>query len=247
LAKAGALTSLRRAARIYAPESLRLAVALARRRLRDSVSGDARRLVVRANAPVPAMPLVIELAQPVRQTAFFAGKLENIRLGAARLDGITIAPGEIFSFWALVGRPSARSGFAVGRSIRGGEIEGDVGGGLCQLSGIAYQVGLRGGLAPLERHPHSRDLYSEEERFTPLGLDATVVWPYKDLRLANNFGVPVMLSFSLDGMSLSASLRAGRPIEPMVLEIDRVDHPERREVRVSRGGMTISHDSYAAT
>jgi vancomycin resistance protein VanW len=35
-----------------------------------------------------------------------------------------------------------------------------MGGGLCQLSGIVYEAGLRAGLDPAERHPHSRDLYA---------------------------------------------------------------------------------------
>ena len=181
---------------------------------------------------------------------FLEGKLENIRLGVARLDAVTIAPGEIFSFWALVGRPDATAGFRPGRSIRGGVVGGEIGGGLCQLSGIAYELGLRAGLILCERHPHSQDLYSEEERFTPLGLDATVVWPHKDLRLANPFDVPVTLRLVLDKMVLRASLHAPRPIGAMAIEIERTDHEGRREVRVSRRGerqaiAVLSHDGYA--
>ena len=123
-----------------------------------------------------ALPIsrVVEIVQEIKGTAFLEGKLANITLGAARLDGVVIEPGETFSFWSLVGMPSAASGFAVGRSIRSGLVGGEIGGGLCQVSGIAYEAGLRAGLTVVERHPHSRDLYAESERFTPLGLDATV-------------------------------------------------------------------------
>lgn len=237
-------TALRRLVRATMPEAPRLAVALARRRLRDRLNGDARRIAQRPATARQFPRCVVEVIQPIRNTAFLEGKLANIGLGAAHLDGIVIAPGEIFSFWALVGRPSPAAGFRPGRSIRGGVVRGEVGGGLCQLSGIAYELFLRGGFAPLERHAHSHDLYSEEERFTLLGLDATVVWPYRDLRLANAFDVPMSIRFMVDGLTLRASLHAPRAMEPMAIEIERIDQPERRNVRVSRGAALISQDSY---
>ena len=239
------ITALRRLARHSLPEAPRLAVALARRNLRDRVTGDTGRIVRRASPEDAARVRVVEIVQPIRTTAFVEGKLENIRLGAARLDGVTIAAGEIFSFWALVGRPTAAAGFAIGRSIRGGVVDGEIGGGLCQISGIVYELLLRAGLDPIERHPHSRDLYSEEERFTPLGLDATVVWPYRDLRFVHRLGVPVTLRISVEGMSLHAALDAPVVLAATELAIERIDHPDRRDVRVTRGGVLVSHDRYA--
>lgn len=238
------LTALRRLIRTYVPETPRLALAFARRRLRDRLNGDAARMAGKREVPAEALTPFVELAQPIRNTGFVEGKLANIGLGVARLDGVVIAPGEIFSFWALVGRPSPKAGFEIGRSIRGGLVGGEVGGGLCQVSGIAYELLLRGGFAVLERHAHSHDLYSETERFTPLGMDATVVWPYRDLRLANALDMPVMLRFAVGGMTLRASLHASRPISSLAVEIERIDHEGSREVRVSRAGEPISHDHY---
>ena len=244
---------LRRALRNASPEGVRVAVALARRSWRDSPLFGARpRLVRRETTCEIAFPHVaVELVQEIRQTAYFEGKLANIRLGAGLLDGVVVAPGETLSFWKLVGRPTAGAGFQLGRSIRGGAVAGDIGGGLCQLSGIAYEAGLRAELEVVERHPHSRDLYSEEERFTPLGLDATVVWPYKDLRLSNRLAVPVQFRFEVRGLTLSASIRAPRPIEQAALEIERSDEEGWRRVvvRRRRGGAieTVSEDRYAFT
>jgi vancomycin resistance protein VanW len=238
------ITALRRLARVTIPEAPRLALAAARRGLCDRITGDGRRLVQRsANMELPGH-CIVEINQPIRNTAFLEGKLANIRLGVSRLDGVRIAPGEIFSFWNLVGRTTADAGFCLGRSIRDGALSGEIGGGLCQLSGIAYELFLRSGFDPLERHAHSRDLYSEQERFTPLGLDATVVWPYRDLRLANALDVAVTARFAVEGMMLRASLHAPQAIVPMGIEIERADHPNRREVRVSRGGAAVSHNHY---
>ena len=244
---------LRRMVRAVTPGGVRLAAARARRAWGDSgLSGARPRLARRADLSVANFPhAIVSIRQQIRGSAFREGKLANIRLGAARLDDVVVAPGETFSFWALVGRPSAAAGFRLGRSIRGGVTGGDIGGGLCQLSGIAYEAGLRAGLAVAERHPHSRDLYTEEERFTPLGLDATVVWPWKDLRLVNPHDVPVRFGFAVGEGELVASVSAPVALPPAAIEIERRDQAGCREVRVLRragdgAAEPISDDVYAA-
>ena len=241
---------LRKMVRAATPGGLRVAVAQARRAWRDGGSGTC--FAVRSEAGPAEFPHPLaEVVQEIKGGAFLEGKLANIRLGAARLDGAVVAPGETFSFWALVGRPSAAAGFQLGRSIRGGVAGGDIGGGLCQVSGIAYEAGLRAGLIVAERHPHSRDLYAEDERFTPLGLDATVVWPYRDLRLRNPHPVPVRFGFVVEDRVLTASVHAALPLPPVAIEIERTDQEGLRHVRVRRqtgGGAPelISDDVYAA-
>jgi vancomycin resistance protein VanW len=243
---------LRRIVRRVAPGALRLAVARARRAWGDAgLRGPKLRLAARAErSPADFPHQSVEIVQPIRGGAFLAGKLANLRLGAARLDGVVVGPGETLSFWALVGRPSRAAGFETGRSIRGGAVGGDIGGGLCQLSGIAYEAGLRAGLVVAERHPHSRDLYTEEERFTPLGLDATLVWPSKDLRLLNPHEVPVRFGFAVRERELVASVSAPVALVPATIGLERTDHEGRREVRVVRRAAgqkpeVISADVYA--
>lgn len=242
---------LRRAVRTASPKGLRIAVASARRALRDI--GTRPRLARRSSDRLTAFDhCLVEVVQDVKGTAFVDGKLANLRLGADRLDGVVVAPGETFSFWKLVGRPSQAAGFEQGRTIRGGVVAGEVGGGLCQLSGIAYEAGLRAGLKPVERYPHSADLYIEEDRFTPLGLDATVVWPYKDLRLANDLPVPVKFRFSVDARTLTASVHVQARLEVAGLELSRIDEGDRRYVRVMRrtaegAAELISEDVYRAS
>lgn len=239
---------LRRIVRATVPGGLRASVAQLRRARRDT----GLRLAGRRDASLADFPhLLAEVAQEIKGSAFLEGKLANIRLGAGLLDGVVIGPGELFSFWALVGRPSAAAGFQLGRSIRGGVAGGDIGGGLCQVSGIAYEAGLRAGLTVVERHPHSRDLYTEAERFTPLGMDATVVWPYRDLRLLNRHEVPVRFGFAVGERSLMASVCAPSSLPPVTIEIERTDQEGRRQVRVLRRmgdgqAELVSDDIYAA-
>jgi len=222
--------------RTASPDGLRMAVASARRTVRDSGLIGPRPRLVRP-AGVRALPFdhqAVEVIQEIKGSSFVEGKLANIRLGAQRLDGVVLAPGETLSFWKLVGRPTAAAGFALGRTIRGGVVGGELGGGLCQLSGIVYEAGLRAGLTPVERHPHSRDLYEEADRFTALGLDATVVWPYKDLRLANPLPVAVQFGFVVSDTGIAASVYAPVPLAAARLDIARTDHDGWRTVLVTR-------------
>jgi vancomycin resistance protein VanW len=240
----GLAITIRKALRRLIPEAPRRALALARRGLRDRSDGTGRRFAAR-RADSPDWPTLVQLEQPIRQGPFWEGKLANLQLGCVLVDGVVLAPGQVLSFWALVGRPAAGRGFAMGRGIRADAEQGDIGGGLCQLAGIIYELGLRGGLHVVERHPHSRDLYqTEAERFTPLGLDATVVWPWKDLRLENRSTQAVVLRLRAEGLTLHAELGAEQAFPKSEITIDRRDHADRREVTVRRDGQRISGDIY---
>jgi vancomycin resistance protein VanW len=241
------LIAARRALRRTVPESLRRTFALLRRSLGDGLDGMSGAIARHIAEPAGAdWRAVARVVQPIRQSPLWEGKLANIALGCGLLDGLVIAPGRVLSFWALVGRPTATRGFAIGRGIRDDRPGGDLGGGLCQLSGLVYELGLRGGLEVVERHPHSRDLYeNEKERFTPLGLDATLVWPWKDLRLRNGLTVPICLRVQVEKMTLRGTLLAPVAIKEAPLRIERSDRENERIVAVWRGNELVSRDRYA--
>ena len=236
------LNAARRLLRRALPMPVRQAVALLRRGLTARGQTYAKRALAE---PDESWPPICTVEQPIKQSQYWEGKLHNLKIATAMVDGLNIAPGEVFSVWALIGRPTAKRGFAVGRAIRADEETGDVGGGLCQLSGLIYELGLRAGLEVIERHPHSRDLYSsEDERFTPLGLDATVVWPWKDLRLRNGLGVPLQLRCSVNRLTLHGELTAPAALPGSELTIERIDHSGGKHVSVWRGIQWVSHDRY---
>lgn len=230
---------------------LRIAVARIRRNAQDRQSGALSAMAGgdRSDGEHHDLPSLVCVRQPVMRTAFYEGKLVNLGLGASRLDGVVLAPGQILSFWKLVGRPTSASGFAMGRAIREDALQGETGGGLCQVSGLAYELGLRAGLEVLERHPHSRDLYAEQDRFTLLGLDATVVWPWKDLRLRNPHGAPVCLRFELGDGWIEGRVHAPQGIAACELEVERDDIADHRTVQVRRRSLPgethlVSSDRY---
>ena len=130
-------------------------------------------------------PIVAESASPLYSTtlaaefALQAGKVQNLRLAAAALDGLVLPAGEVFSFWANVPRPTRARGFAPGRELREGCVIPSIGGGLCQLSNALYAAALDAGFEITERHAHSRRLPGS---MAEIGRDATIFWNYVDLR-----------------------------------------------------------------
>ena len=157
------------------------------------------------------------------------GALETITKSAPALPGATlldrglIGAGRAWSFWHRVGRPDGANGFQPGRNIVGGKLVALNGGGLCQLASMVYHLALLGGLTVLERHPHSLDIYEEDQRFTPLGADATVVWGFKDLLLHNPHPFPVGFGFRVEPNRLIGELRSGADLKACDIEFERVN------------------------
>jgi len=171
-------------------------------------------------------------------SASYEQKLDNLKLAESRLAEITIFPGEIFSFWKLMGEPTGRRGFRMSRTIREGQIDASEGGGLCQVAGLFYEAALRAGFKIAERYNHSVDIYAESERFTALGLDAAVVYAFKDLRFVNTSATAVAMPLRVMPGSVALELLAKDPksIIERRLVISRSDNNHR--VRTAVVAMT---------
>jgi vancomycin resistance protein VanW len=215
---------LRRIARRAVPLELRQSLAQRRRARRDRADGAAFHCARGGEA----WPVAVALWQPVMPSAVLEAKLENLRRGAALLDRSVIEPGGRWSFWNEVGRPTARAGFREGRNLVDGRLVRQVGGGLCQLSGLVHHLALLAGLEIVERHAHSIDIYREEERHTPLGADATVVWGFKDLRLRNPHPFAVSLGCAVDGHRLHGWIRSAAPLATRTVTFARESVSPRR-------------------
>lgn len=196
---------------------------------KDLFNGTNKHFASRLNA-VTDLPAVISIDQTIRPQASSANKVHNISIAIKKLNGICIAPGQIFSFWHLVGSPSAKNNYQKSRSIVAGKLEAETGGGLCQLSGLIYYLSLHAGLTILERHAHSLDIYRDEERFTPLGSDATVAYGYKDLRLKNDLPFPVQFKFMVTENSLTGMICCAEKINTRKVNFHYEHHSDHTVV-----------------
>jgi len=111
----------------------------------------------------------------------------NLEIAATRIDGTILLPGEVFSYNEAVGERTEDRGFKESKVIgETGYIDG-VGGGICQPASMLYAASLMAGLEIEERHTHRFRV-----PYMPPGLDATVDWGKKDLKIRNNTDFPVI-------------------------------------------------------
>jgi vancomycin resistance protein VanW len=163
----------------------------------------------------------ISTIQEIKQGAFFENKVHNIKTASYKVETLIIRPNQVFSFWKIVGSPSKKNGYKKGRNIIKGKVSEEIGGGLCQLSSIIYFTALKANLEIIERHNHSVDIYKKDERFTPLGADATVVYGYKDLRIRNNYEFPIQFRFSYNENQIICHLESAKKIDEKKLDFIR--------------------------
>jgi len=109
----------------------------------------------------------------------------NLLIACRAIDGVLLQPNQIFSFWHLVGSPTAGKGYVEGMQLSRGEVKTGIGGGLCQLANLLYWMALHTPLEVIERHHHSFDPFPDEQRTLPFGSGAGVFYNYIDLRFHN--------------------------------------------------------------
>lgn len=138
-------------------------------------------------------------------------KVVNLRLAVARLDGLVLAPGETFSYWRLIGKPTRRKGYKEGMVLFLGHVGSDVGGGLCQLSNLIFWMTLHTPLTVVERYRHSHDVFPDANRTQPFGSGATCAYPHRDLMIRNDTDQPFQLCLRVGETCLEGQWRALRP------------------------------------
>ncbi len=138
-------------------------------------------------------------------------KAVNLRLAAAKINGIVINPGEIFSFWRLVGEPSEKNGYVEGLVINNGKLERGIGGGLCQIANLIHWLVLNSPLTVTELVHHSDALFPDSGRRVPFGTGTSVFYKNVDYRFKNTTDRPVQILVWLDEYELFGELRAPEP------------------------------------
>lgn len=138
-------------------------------------------------------------------------KVINLKLAVARLDGLILHPGETFSYWKLIGKPTYRKGYREGMVLFLGRIGGDIGGGLCQLSNLIFWMTLHTPLTVVERYRHSHDVFPDSDRTQPFGSGATCAYPHRDLMIRNETDQDFQLCLRVGAEFLEGEWRSVAP------------------------------------
>lgn len=150
-------------------------------------------------------------------------KVINLQKAVARLDGLIIQPGQTFSLWASVGKPTYKKGYVDGMLLSNGAVTAGVGGGLCQLSNFLFWLLLHAPTETVERYHHSLDVFPDSGRTLPFGSGATVLYNFIDLRMRNVSNQPLQINLWLTDKHLKGTLRTTQPL-PLKYSIQERNH-----------------------
>jgi len=155
-------------------------------------------------------------------------KVHNLKIAVKKLNNILIKPGEIFSYWYLIGNPTRWNGYKEGMILHNGKVLSGIGGGLCQLSNLIYWMVLHTPLEIIERHRHGYDVFPDTNRTQPFGSGATCYYPFLDLQFKNNTHQNFQLKLRVTDTFLGGDFLSQKEI-PYKYQIVEKDHLIRQE------------------
>jgi vancomycin resistance protein YoaR len=137
---------------------------------------------------------------------FFPGspatRMTNIRVGAAKYNGVLLKPGEMFSFGKILGDVGPAQGYVPELVILENHEEKQYGGGLCQVASTAFRAALLAGLPITERHNHSFAVSYYTAPYDAPGVDATIYYPQVDFKFQNDTGHYMLIQTVMEGTTL---------------------------------------------
>lgn len=148
--------------------------------------------------------LLVESSCPLynRETGFDMvyqeNKVFNLKLAADMIDHLVIRPNETFSFWKLIRHADRFTPYKEGLIVINGKLTTTLGGGMCQMSNLLFWTFLHTPLTILERHGHAVKDFPEPPSDAPLGVDATVLEGWVDLKVRNDTNSTFQIGISFD-------------------------------------------------
>ena len=141
-------------------------------------------------------------------------KVQNLRLAAKQIDGVVVAPGETFSLWALVGRPTRRKGYLDGLVIS----EGPLRKGSCWRIVPACQFNPLYGFTYADESdrtasPYRRTFSRDAGRRVPFGTGTSIVYKNCDYRFQNTTPYPVQIKVWLQDGMLMGEIRSNEALK----------------------------------
>ena len=110
-------------------------------------------------------------------------RTENIKIATNASSGVILKPGQEYSFNTIVGKRNKANGYKSAPVIVQGEMQEDLGGGVCQVSSTLYNAALKSGMeiVNVKNHtiPSSYVGMGRDATVTDSGIDFVFKNPYK--------------------------------------------------------------------
>jgi len=136
-------------------------------------------------------------------TSTFTGstknRIYNIGIGAEKINGVVVDPGQEFSIVETLGEIDASTGYRPELVIKNNQTIPEYGGGLCQVSTTLFRAAIYSGLKVTERYPHAFPVHY----YNPQGFDATIYPPHPDMRFINDTPNHILIQSKIKGNVLT--------------------------------------------
>lgn len=117
-----------------------------------------------------------------------AARNQNVEVGAQKLNGHVLYPGDTFSVTQAVIPFTEENGYLPAPSYESGKVVDSYGGGICQVSTTLYNALLAAELEIVERHNHTMIV-----TYVDPSKDAAIAEGLMDLQFANNTDAPIYI------------------------------------------------------
>lgn len=127
-----------------------------------------------------------------------ASRTTNLKVGAAKINGRVLMPGETLSGYECMQPFTTQNGYATAASYENGQVVDSIGGGVCQIATTLYNASLLAELDITQRQNHSMIV-----TYVKPSNDAAIAGTYKDIKVTNPYDTPIYVEGGTSGRTLT--------------------------------------------
>lgn len=142
-----------------------------------------------------------------------ASRSTNLAVGAAKINGHVLMPGEVLSGYECMHPFTIDNGYRTATAYENGRSVDSIGGGVCQIATTLYNASLLAELDIVQRQNHSMSV-----SYVKPSMDAAIAGTYKDIKVRNPYDTPIYVEGYTSGKTLTFTIY-GKETRPENREI----------------------------
>lgn len=145
-----------------------------------------------------------------------ASRSTNVSVGAAKINGRVLMPGEVLSGYQCLQPFTTANGYKTAAAYENGKVVDSIGGGVCQIATTLYGASLQAEVEIVQRQNHSMIV-----TYVKPSMDAAIAGTYKDIKIKNNYSTPIYVEGYTSGKQLTFTIY-GKETRPSGRKVEYV-------------------------
>ena len=130
-----------------------------------------------------------------------AARSTNLSVGAAKINGHVLMPGETLSGYECLQPFTVENGYRTAAAYENGQVVDSIGGGVCQIATTLYNAALLAELEITQRQNHSMIV-----GYVKPSQDAAIAGTFKDIKVTNPYSTPIYIEGYTRGRTLTFTI-----------------------------------------